>query len=71
VSARLLAIVGYGLAFVLAGGLELAAWWPGTRIPPLGEVCAHVMRYRLGRVPVGRLVILGFWWWLGWHLLAR
>ena len=26
---------------------------------------------RVGPVPVGRLGMYGFWWWVGWHLFAR
>ena len=29
------------------------------------------MRYEVGPVPVGRIGLFGFWWWLGWHFLAR
>jgi len=30
-----------------------------------------VMRYQAGRMPVGRIAVYGFWWWLGWHFFAR
>lgn len=43
----------------------------GARIPSLGELAAFVMSYEVGRVPIGRVAVLGFWWWLGWHFLAR
>jgi hypothetical protein len=29
------------------------------------------MRYRSGRLPMGRIAVYGFWLWLGWHLFAR
>jgi hypothetical protein len=29
------------------------------------------MRYEVGGLPVGRLALLGFWMWCGWHFLAR
>jgi hypothetical protein len=29
------------------------------------------MAYQVGRVPVGREAVLGFWWWAGWHFFAR
>jgi hypothetical protein len=43
----------------------------GSRIPSLGDVSGFVMEYRVGRIPVGRIVVLGFWWWVGWHFFAR
>ena len=49
----------------------MAARREGSRIPTLGDVCAYVMRYEVGSVPVGRIGLFGFWWWLGWHFLAR
>jgi hypothetical protein len=70
-SARLLAIGGFVIAFVLLGVIEWAARREGSRIPTLGEVCAQVMRYEVGTVPVGRIGLFGFWWWVGWHLFAR
>ncbi|MFK3980296.1 DUF6186 family protein [Micromonospora sp. NPDC050397] len=68
---RLLAIGGFALAFALVAVLEWAARREGSRIPTLGDVCAQVMRYEVGRVPVGRIGLFGFWWWLGWHFFAR
>lgn len=66
--------VSIGL-FVLAGALFLVvarfARGPGSRIPSLADVCGFVMRYRSGRVPVGRIAMYGFWWWVGWHFFAR
>lgn len=68
---RALAIAG----FVLGGLAVLVVEWmarrPGSRVPTLGEVSAVVMSYEVGGLPVGRLAILGFWFWLGWHFLAR
>jgi hypothetical protein len=29
------------------------------------------MDYRVGKVPVGRIAVLGFWWWAGFHFFAR
>ena len=56
---------------MLFAAVECAARREGSRVPTLGEVCAYVMRYRVGPVPVGRIGMFGFWWWLGWHFLAR
>jgi hypothetical protein len=70
-ASRLLAIAG----FVLVGLCVLAVEWrarrPGSRIPTLSDAAAVVMRFEVAGLPVGRLAILGFWFWLGWHFLAR
>lgn len=68
---RAVTIAVFALAAVLAGVLECAARREGSRIPTVAELCSAAMAYQVGRVPVGRLAVLGFWWWLGWHLLAR
>ncbi|MDP9797078.1 hypothetical protein J2S43_005590 [Catenuloplanes nepalensis] len=68
---RALAIGGFVLAGLLVLAVEWAARRPGSRVPTLGDLCAFVMRYQVGRVPVGRIGVLGFWWWLGWHFFAR
>ncbi|MCZ7376236.1 DUF6186 family protein [Micromonospora taraxaci] len=68
---RALAIGGFLAALVLFAAVEWMARREGSRIPTLGEVCAYVMRYEVGLVPVGRIGLFGFWWWLGWHFLAR
>jgi Family of unknown function (DUF6186) len=61
--------------FVLAAAgfavLGLLSRREGSRIPSLGEVSGFVMGYRVGRIPVGRIAVLGFWWWVGWHFFAR
>lgn len=68
---RTLAIGGFLVAVLLFAAVEWAARREGSRIPTLGDVCAYVMRYEVGPVPVGRIGVFGFWWWLGWHFLAR
>ncbi|MDG4808423.1 DUF6186 family protein [Micromonospora sp. WMMD1120] len=68
---RALAIGGFLTALVLFAAVEWVARREGSRVPTLGEVCAYVMRYEVGSVPVGRIGLFGFWWWLGWHFLAR
>ncbi|MFV2010148.1 MULTISPECIES: DUF6186 family protein [unclassified Micromonospora] len=64
-------IGGFVVALALFGVLELLARRPGSRIPTFGDVCAYVMQYEVGRVPVGRIGVFGFWWWVGWHFFAR
>jgi hypothetical protein len=43
----------------------------GQRVPRFADIAGFVMAYRVGRVPVGRIAVLGFWWWVGWHFFAR
>ena len=61
--------------FVLgAVGLIVVAWFARreeSKIPSFGDLTGFVMAHQVGRVPVGRIAVLGFWWWLGWHFLAR
>jgi hypothetical protein len=68
---RAVAIGGFLTALLLFAAVEWFARREGSRIPALGDLCAYVMRYEVGSVPVGRIGLFGFWWWLGWHLLAR
>ncbi|MEV4478691.1 DUF6186 family protein [Micromonospora coxensis] len=68
---RGVAIGGFLAALLLLAVLEVLARRPGSRVPSLADVCAYVMRYEVGPVPVGRIGVFGFWWWLGWHFLAR
>jgi len=68
---RSASIAVYASVLAMVVGLEVAARRPGSRVPTLGELCGFVMRLRLRRVPVGRIAVLGFWWWVGWHFLAR
>ncbi|MFI7595983.1 DUF6186 family protein [Micromonospora sp. NPDC049359] len=68
---RALAIGGFLAALVLFAVIEVLARREGSQIPTMSDVCAYVMRYEVGPVPVGRIGLFGFWWWLGWHFLAR
>ena len=68
---RTLSISVFVLAFVLLATVEVAARRERSSIPTLADLCAVVMSYRVGRVPVGRIAIFAFWWWLGWHFFAR
>jgi hypothetical protein len=61
----------FTVAIALLAGVEIMARREGSRVPSLGDVCAVIMRYRVGPLPVGRIAMFGFWWWLGWHFLAR
>lgn len=68
---RVLAISGFMLGMALLALIEWLARREGSRIPTLGDLAGFVMTYRAGRVPVGRIAVLGFWWWVGWHFFAR
>ncbi|HET8661834.1 MAG TPA: DUF6186 family protein [Micromonosporaceae bacterium] len=68
---RLLAISGFLLAIGLLGVVEWLARRPGSRIPTFGDLAGFVMGYEVGRLPVGRIAVFGFWWWVGWHFFAR
>ncbi len=68
---RVLAISGFVLALALFGVVEWLARREGSKIPTLGDVVGFVMRHRSGRIPVGRIAMYGFWWWLAWHFFAR
>jgi hypothetical protein len=61
--------------FILAGlSFAVVAWLArreDSKIPSFGDLTGFVMSYQVGRVPVGRVAVLGFWWWAGWHFFAR
>jgi hypothetical protein len=67
---RLLAIAGFVLSALLIIGVEWAAR-RYRKIPTLSDMAAVIMTHESGRIPVGRVAIFGFWWWVGWHFLAR
>lgn len=67
---RWLAIAG----FVVVALLVIALEWVARRyrkIPTLSDMAAVIMTHVVGRIPVGRVAVFGFWWWVGWHFLAR
>ena len=68
---RATAVLAYAAVLVAVVGLEVAARRPGSRVPALSDLCGFVMRYRVGGLPIGRIAVLGLWWWVGWHFLAR
>ena len=60
--------------FVLVAILVIAVEWIARvtrRIPTLSDMAAVVMTHEVGKIPVGRVAVFGFWWWVGWHFLAR
>ncbi len=55
-------------------GLVVLSWLSHreeSKVPGFADLAGFVMAYRVGRVPVGRIAVLGFWWWVGWHFFAR
>jgi Family of unknown function (DUF6186) len=70
-TSRLLAISGFVVAALLFALVEWAARREESKIPTMGDLAAFVMQYEVSRVPVGRVAVLGFWWWVGWHFFAR
>jgi hypothetical protein len=66
-----MSLLAFGSAVALCVLVELRARSRQSKLPTLGDVCAFVMRYRVGRIPVGRIAVIGFWWWVGWHFIAR
>jgi hypothetical protein len=68
---RIMAISAFVVAGLIFAFIEWRARREHSRIPTLSDVCAFVMTYRAGRLPVGRIAMYGFWWWVGWHFFAR
>jgi hypothetical protein len=66
VTSRAISIMLFGLVAAAVLTLDLVARRPGSRIPTFGEVFGLLSRTRTGRV-----VVLGFWAWSGWHFFAR
>ena len=61
--------------FALGGLVLIALTWLSHRetakVPSFANLAGFIMAYQVGKVPVGRIAVLGFWWWVGWHFLAR
>jgi hypothetical protein len=59
-------VAGVGLVIV-----EVLSRRPDSTVPSFGDLVATVLGVQVGRIPVGRIGVYGFWWWVGWHFLAR
>ena len=70
-TSRLIIISLFLVTAVAFAVVEFLSRREGSRIPSLGDLSGFVMQYQVGRVPVGRVAVLGFWWWIGWHFFAR
>jgi hypothetical protein len=68
---RWLFISGFLVALALFAVVEWRARREDSTTPTLGELTGFVMQYEVGRLPVGRIAVFGFWWWVGWHFFAR
>jgi hypothetical protein len=68
-TAVILTLFGLGAAGLVV--VSLLSHREGSRVPGMADIAGFVMAYRVGRVPVGRIAVLGFWWWIGWHFFAR
>jgi hypothetical protein len=68
-TAVILTLFGLGTAGLVV--VSLLSHREGSNIPRMADIAGFVMAYRVGRVPVGRIAVLGFWWWIGWHFFAR
>ena len=49
-----------------AVAFDVAGRWARSPVARFGEVVTLAMRSR-----AVRFALLGLWWWLGWHFLAR
>ena len=61
-----MSILLFGAIALTILGLDLLARRPRSAIPTLGEVFGF-----LGQRRIGRVMVLGFWAWSGWHFFAR
>lgn len=68
---RLVIISLFILAALLFVVIEALSRRPESSVPSFGDLTAAVLSFEVGRVPVGRLSVYGFWWWVGWHFFAR
>ena len=63
---RIITIAGFAVIIAVLFGLEFLGRRPGNKIPTVGEWLGYLMRW-----PVGRVLVLLGWAWLGWHYFAR
>jgi Family of unknown function (DUF6186) len=57
---------GFAAIFLSLVAIDLAGRRSDTRIAPLATTLIAAMRTR-----VGRLIVFGWWLWIGFHFLAR
>lgn len=61
-----LTVAGFATILAVLVVVDALGRRPNSRIPTLSDLLAYVMRSWPGRVGV-----LFFWWWIGWHFIAR
>jgi uncharacterized membrane protein (DUF106 family) len=61
-----LTFLGFFTIFAAMIGFQWRARSPDARLPRAGDCFGHLMR-----PPLGRVVFVVSWWWIGWHFLAR
>ncbi|HKA67812.1 MAG TPA: DUF6186 family protein [Actinomycetes bacterium] len=61
-----LTVAGFAAILAALAVVDALGRRPNSRIPTLSDLSAYVMRFWPGRVGV-----LFFWWWVGWHFIAR
>jgi hypothetical protein len=66
VSDRTITVIGFVAILAALIVLEILARRKIGRIPTLGDWLGFIMRR-----PLGRMLILSGWLWLGWHYFAR
>jgi hypothetical protein len=65
-SAYAFIVAGFAIILFLMLAVDLTARRSQRTLAPLGMALTAAMR-----TPAGRLIVLGWWVWLGWHFLAR
>ncbi len=70
-ASRVIIISLFALTAVLFAVVGLLSRRENSKIPTMGDLGGFVMQYQVGKIPVGRIALLGFWWWVGWHFFAR
>lgn len=65
------ALVTIWVALAVAVAVVQVAALTARRLPTFGAAAGFAMTWRVGPVPVGRIVVLGGWVWLGWHTFVR
>ena len=59
-------VLGFAIAILSVFAVDFVGRRPESRIPSFSDLTAYLMRPWFGRA-----LVLFFWWWLGWHFLAR
>ncbi len=62
---RVIILTAYGFACVALAVLIVISWLRPAVVATFATVLDRTMRSR-----IARLVIIAFWWWLGWHFLV-